>query len=172
MQQTKQYAGNQDAHPGFTKHSPNTLKQKSSEEAFFRGFLLQGIGRMFGKAWMSILITGVLFGLLHGSNPEVEKIGNILLIFYIGTGIFLGLMAHLDNGIELSMGYHAVNNIFAALIVTNNWQAFHTDALLMDYSPPAFGWEAWLTLLLFQPLLLLLFAKIYGWKDWKKNLLN
>src|SRR3989338_72365 len=36
MQQTKQYAGNQDAHPGFTKHSPNTLKQKSSKESFLR----------------------------------------------------------------------------------------------------------------------------------------
>lgn len=146
--------------------------QTTAEEVFFRGFLLQGLGRMFGKAWISILITSVLFGLLHFSNPEVDKIGTILLVFYMGTGLFLALLTHFDNGLELSMGYHAVNNIFAALILTNDWQAFHTDALFMDYSPPAFGWEAWMTLLLFQPLLLLLFGKIYRWKDWKKNLLN
>lgn len=146
--------------------------QTTAEEVFFRGLLFQGLGRVFGKAWISLLITSALFGLLHGSNPEVEKIGTILLVYYIGTGLFLGLLTHLDNGLELGMGYHAVNNIFAALILTNDWQAFHTDALFMDYSPPIFGWEAWMTLLVLQPLLLLFFGKIYGWKDWKKNLLN
>lgn len=38
-------------------------------------------------------------------------------------------MALMDDGLELSMGYHAINNIFAALILTNEWQAFQTDAL-------------------------------------------
>ena len=145
--------------------------QTTAEEVLFRGYLFQSFGKLFKKGWIVILLTGIAFGLLHGANPEVQKIGSILLIFYITTGIFLGIMAQMDGGIELSMGYHAVNNIFAAIILTNNWQAFQTDALFVDYSPPAFGMESWLTLFLIQPLLLFIFSRKYKWKDWKKKIL-
>ncbi len=146
--------------------------QTTAEEVFFRGFLFQAFGRVFKKGWVSILLTGSLFGLLHWANPEVAKIGNILLLFYIGTGVFLGILTQMDDGLELGMGYHAVNNIFASLIVTNNWQAFQTNALYIDNSPPAFGMESVLTIVVLQPLLLLLFSRIYKWKGWKEKLLN
>lgn len=146
--------------------------QTTCEEVLFRGFLFQLMGPSFKKAGISILITGIMFGLLHGANPEVQKIGNILLIYYIMTGIFLGVMAQMDEGLELSIGYHAANNIFAALIVTNDWQAFQTDALFMDHSGPQFGWDSLLTLFIIQPLFLLLFSKIYKWKGWKEKLLG
>lgn len=144
--------------------------QTTAEEVFFRGFLFQALGKLFGSPLLSILLTGVLFGLMHGSNPEVQKIGTYLLIFYVMTGIFLGLLTHFDQGLELAMGYHAANNIFAALIVTNDWQAFQTDALLLDRSGPSFGWDAWLTILLFQPALLYLYSRIYRWEKWKNVL--
>ncbi len=145
--------------------------QTTCEEVLFRGYLLQLFGASFRKGWVPLLMTGVVFGLLHGSNPEVEKIGSILLVYYISTGIFLGLLAIMDDGLELSMGYHAANNIFAALIVTNEWQAFQTDALLMDHTPPVFGWDSLVTLFVLQPLLILLFAKVYKWRNWKERLL-
>jgi membrane protease YdiL (CAAX protease family) len=144
--------------------------QTTFEELFFRSFLFKAFGKTFNKGWLTVLFTGVLFGLMHGANPEVEKIGNILLVFYILNGVFLGLIVLMDEGLELSMGYHAINNIYAALIVTNDWQAFHTDALFIDKSPPAFGLENILTLVLIQPLLLVVFSKKYGWKNWKGKL--
>jgi uncharacterized protein len=143
--------------------------QTTCEELVFRGYLLQLFGAYFKKGWLSILFTGILFGLVHGSNPEVQKIGNILLVYYIATGIFLGIMAVMDDGLELSMGYHAANNIFAALIVTNDWQAFQTDALYVDHSGPSFGWDSVITIVVLQPLLILLFAKVFKWKNWKKK---
>jgi len=146
--------------------------QTTFEELFFRGYLFQSLGLIFKKGWVTVLITGVLFGLMHGSNPEVEKIGNVLLVFYILNGIFLGLIVLMDDGLELSMGYHAINNIFAALIVTNDWQAFHTDALFLDKTPPQFGLENILTLLVIQPLFLFIFSKKYKWSNWKKRLFN
>jgi len=146
--------------------------QTTCEEVFFRGYLFQLIGARFKKGFIPVLFTGILFGLVHGANPEVAKIGNILLLYYISTGLFMGLIALMDDGLELSMGYHAANNIFAALIITNDWQAFTTDALFIDHSAPAFGIDSWMTILLLQPLLLLLFAKIYKWKNWKKRLLS
>ena len=144
--------------------------QTTCEEVLFRGYLLQLFGANFKKGWIPWVMTGLVFGLLHGSNPEVARIGNILMIYYISTGIFLGLLAIMDDGLELSMGYHAANNIFAALIVTNEWQAFQTDALFMDHAPPAFGWDSLITLLILQPLLILLFAKVYKWKNWRERL--
>lgn len=144
--------------------------QTTAEELMFRGFLLQTFGKLFKKGWISLLLTATLFGLMHWANPEVVLIGNILLLYYIGTGVFLGLLTIWDDGMELSMGYHAINNIFASVILTNDWQAFHTDALLIDRSGPVFGWESWLTIIVLQPLLLFLFAKIYKWKGLKSKL--
>jgi membrane protease YdiL (CAAX protease family) len=144
--------------------------QTTFEELFFRGYLFQSLGLLFRRGWLSVVITGVLFGLMHGSNPEVEKIGVILLLFYVLNGVFLGVVVLMDDGLELSMGYHAVNNIFAALVVTNDWQAFHTDALFIDKSPPEVGIENILTLLVIQPLFLFLFSKKYNWSNWKSRL--
>lgn len=146
--------------------------QTTCEEVLFRGYLFQGFGAMFKRGVFSVMLTGVLFGLMHGANPEVDKIGVILLVYYIMNGLFLGLVTLMDDGLELTMGYHAVNNIFAALIVTNNWQAFHTDALFIDNSPPSFGIENIITLIIIQPLLILLFAKKYKWTSWKERLFS
>lgn len=144
--------------------------QTTCEEVLFRGYLFQGFGMLYKKGWITVLVTGVLFGLLHSANPEVEKLGYGIMIYYIGTGLFLGLIALMDDGLELSMGYHAVNNIFAALILTNEWQAFQTDALFMDHNIPTFGRDSILTIILIQPLFLLLFSKMYKWKNWKGKL--
>lgn len=144
--------------------------QTAAEEAFFRGWLLQGFGLRLKHAGWSILFTGIIFGLLHGANPEVDKIGYGVFAFYIISGIFLGIIAHLDDGLELGMGYHAANNLFAAVILTNDWQVFHTDAMFIDTAPPSFGWENILTLAIIQPIFLLIFGKIYKWKNWKVQL--
>ncbi len=146
--------------------------QTAAEDALFRGYLFQGLGRLFKHAGISILISGILFGLLHVANPEVAKLGYGLLAFYILSGIFLGIITHMDDGMELGMGYHAVNNIFAAVILTNDWQAFTTDALFIDQTPPEFGWESILTLIVLQPLLILIFARVYKWENWKQKILR
>lgn len=146
--------------------------QTTCEEVLFRGYLFQGFGILYKKGWITVLVTGVLFGLLHSANPEVDKLGYGIMVYYIGTGIFLGLITLLDDGLELSMGYHAVNNVFAALILTNEWQAFQTDALFIDHNKPTFGWDSILTILLIQPLFLLLFSKMYQWKNWKGKLFD
>ncbi len=146
--------------------------QTTCEEVFFRGYLFQALGFSFKKGWIPVIVTGIAFGLMHGANPEVEKLGYSVMLYYIGTGIFLGVIALLDDGLELSMGYHAINNIFAALMLTNDWQAFQTDAVFIDHSAPAFGWDAILTIVLLQPMLLFAFSKLYRWKDWRGKLFN
>lgn len=140
--------------------------QSSSEELIFRSYLFKAFNRL-DYPIVRVLLTGLLFGLMHGLNPEVDELGNIALIFYIYTGVFLGLITYLDNGMELALGYHAINNIFASVVVTNDWQVFQTPALWFDARPPQFGLELVISLLVLQPLMFLLFSRLYRW-DLKK----
>lgn len=144
--------------------------QTTAEEALFRGYLFQAFGSAFKHGGVSILITGTLFGLLHGANPEVQGLGTWFVVFFIVSGIFLGILTHMDDGMELGMGYHAVNNIFAALILTNEWQAIQTDALLLDKRELSFSWDIIISMAVILPSLLLLYGRIYRWKNWKQKL--
>lgn len=144
--------------------------QTSFEELFFRGYLIQSFGRRFNTPLFPMLLSGVIFGLMHFSNPEVNVLGTGILGYYILTGIFTSLMAVMDEGLELGIGFHAANNIFGCLIVTNHWQVFQTDALWMDMSEPKIGFDLIVTLLIFFPLMLFIFAKKYKWKSLKVGL--
>lgn len=146
--------------------------QTAAEDVFFRGFLFQGLGKWWKHGGISLFVSAVLFGLMHVGNPEVELLGKTILVFYIMSGLFLGVISHMDDGLELGMGYHAANNIFAALVLTNEWQVFQTDAFFINQSSPSFGWDAVFTILVLQPLIVLIFAKIYKWKDWQGKLFN
>ncbi len=133
--------------------------QTLTEELLFRSYLPKTIFRFTNNVTLSTVISGVLFGLMHAANPEIQKIGNIALIYYILTGIFLSLITVKDNGIELAYGFHFANNLFGALIVTNNWQVFQTDALFIDHSPPEFGFSMIITLLILYPFLYFIFQR-------------
>jgi membrane protease YdiL (CAAX protease family) len=146
--------------------------QTTFEELFFRGYLIQSFGRRFKAPLFPMLMSGVIFGLMHYSNPEVKVLGSAILGYYILIGIFTSLMAVMDEGIELGIGFHAANNIFGCLIVTNHWQVFQTDALWMDMSEPKIGLDLVVTLLIFFPLMLFIFAKKYKWKSLRQGLLT
>ena len=144
--------------------------QTSAEELIFRGYLMQGFGTLAKNRWFPLLLTSVMFGLLHGMNPEVERLGYILMVFYIGTGLFYGITTLMDEGTELALGLHASNNIIAAFLVTTDWMVFRTDALYIDTSEPAVGAEMFVGVFVLYPILLLVFSKKYGWTNWSSKL--
>ncbi len=144
--------------------------QTSFEELLFRGYLMQGLGILVKNRWFPLIITSVAFGLLHGANPEVDKLGPISMVFYIGTGFFFGIVTLLDEGTELALGLHAINNIVAAFFVTTDWTVFQTEALYIDTSEPSVGVEMFLPVLVLYPILLIIFSKKYGWQNWKEKL--
>ncbi|HLT50771.1 MAG TPA: CPBP family intramembrane glutamic endopeptidase [Arenibacter sp.] len=144
--------------------------QTSFEEYFMRGYLMQGIGIMAGKRWIPLVITSLIFGILHLFNPEVEKLGYGIMVYYIGTGFFLGILTLMDEGLELAIGFHAANNLMTALLVTADWTAFQTHSLYRDISEPQLGWDVFVPVLVIYPILLFVFSKKYGWTDWKERL--
>lgn len=144
--------------------------QTSFEEYLFRGHMMQGLGILTKNRWVPLLITSILFGLLHIANPEVEKLGYGIMVFYIGTGFLLGIMTLMDEGLELALGFHAANNLITALLVTADWTAFQTDSIYRDISEPVLGWDVLIPVFVVFPILLLILAKKYGWKNWKEKL--
>lgn len=146
--------------------------QTSFEEYLFRGHLMQGLGIMSKNRWVPLIVTSVLFGVMHMANPEVGKLGYGIMVYYIGTGFFLGILTLMDEGLELALGFHAANNLIAALLVTADWTAFQTNSIFKDVSEPTLGWDVFIPVLVIYPILLFVFSKKYGWTNWKNRLVG
>lgn len=145
--------------------------QTSLEEYIFRGYLMQGFGTLAKNRWFPLLLTSLIFGLLHIANPEVEKLGYSIMVYYIGTGLFLGIITLMDEGMELALGFHAANNLFTALLVTANWTAFQTHSILKDVAEPSLEFiDLILPVFIIFPILTFIFGKIYKWNNWKEKL--
>ena len=144
--------------------------QTTTEEYVFRGYLMQGFANLASNRWFPLLMTSCIFGLLHLFNPEVNKLGNVIMIYYIGTGLFLGIITLMDEGMELALGFHAANNLVGALLVTTNWSVFQTHSILKDVSEPAVGFQVVLPVFIIYPILLIIFGRKYNWTNWKQKL--
>lgn len=144
--------------------------QTSTEEYIFRGYLMQGFANLAKNKWFPLLMTSLIFGGLHAANPEVAKMGNIIFVYYIGTGLFLGIITLMDEGMELALGFHAANNLVSALLVTSDWTAFQTHSILKDIAEPEAGLDVILPVIVVYPILLYIFSKKYNWTNWKEKL--
>ncbi len=144
--------------------------QTSFEEYLFRGYLMQGIGVLSKNRWLPLIMTSVIFGVLHMANPEVDKLGPIIMVYYIGTGFFLGIITLMDEGMELALGFHAGNNLIAALLVTADWTVFKTNSILKDISEPSAGIDILAPVLVIYPIFLLIMAFRYKWTNWGEKL--
>ena len=60
----------------------------AAEEALMRGYLLQALAEAWGQLW-GLIVTSVLFGLLHLGNPGVSWVG---LGNVMAAGFFLGVV--------------------------------------------------------------------------------
>lgn len=144
--------------------------QASFEEYLFRGYLMQGFGVLARNRWFPLLITSFIFGSVHFFNPEVAQMGNIIMVSYIGTGLLLGIMTLMDEGMELALGFHAGNNIVIALLVTADWTALQTNSVLKDISEPIAGWDILVPIFIIYPIMLFIMGKKYNWTNWKDKL--
>ena len=145
--------------------------QTSAEELFFRGYLMQGFGQVFKHRIFPLLITSLMFGLMHFGNPEIDKLGPLLMVSYVSMGFFFGIITLMDEGLELALGYHAGNNLLISLLVTADWTAFQTNSLFLDVSTPNVYMLAFMQL----PMLLILLALFswkYGWNNWRQRLIS
>lgn len=106
--------------------------QTSTEEILIRGYLMQGLALLFKNGIIPLIITSLLFGLLHMDNPEAKTFGwEIMLPYYSLFGLFLGALTLLDEGLELALGIHCANNLISSLLVTTPSGVLRTDAIFL-----------------------------------------
>jgi len=146
--------------------------QTSFEEYLFRGHMMQGLGIAAKNRWLPLIVTSVLFGLMHIGNPEIAKVGYIVMLYYIGTGFFLGIITLMDEGLELALGFHAANNLVGVLLLTYDWGALQADSVYKNIADPttAVLGDIIIPVLVVFPILLFIFSKIYRWSNWKERL--
>lgn len=114
-----------------------TPLQAFTEELFFRGYVLQGVGRWFGAdrgwlgRWSAIALNGALFAFLHILNPEVARAPVLFMVYFLTMGMVFSWVTLRDGSAELVLGAHAANNLFIALFVNYEGSVLQTPALVM-----------------------------------------
>jgi membrane protease YdiL (CAAX protease family) len=138
--------------------------QTSAEELLFRGYLLQGLGRRLRHPAILLPVSGLLFMLPHLPNPEVDTNPALLLVYYAAFGVFLAWVTLRDGGLELALGVHAANNLFAGLLANYENSALSTPAVFTATElAPAFNLiGSLLAMLLF---VLLLFGRSFLYNE-------
>ena len=138
--------------------------QAAFEEVLFRGYLMQGFAALLKNRWFPIIMTSVLFGLLHAFNPEVKEYGFFTMMpQYILFGLIFGVVTVLDDGIEASMGAHTANNAFLCIMVTNKSSALQTPALFEQQN--YFPWTEFAGLIISGIVFVLILKIIFKWND-------
>lgn len=138
--------------------------QTAWEELYFRGNLMQGFGILFKYRYIALIITSVLFGLVHISNPEVQKFGvPAAMAQYIGFGLFLGILVIMDGGMEAALGIHAMNNFYSLTLVSYSGSVLDSPSLITKTDNDiAFSVMA---LLLAAIITLLIMKRLFKWQS-------
>jgi membrane protease YdiL (CAAX protease family) len=145
--------------------------QTTFEELFFRSYLMAGSGLLFRMRFLALLITSIAFGMLHFSNPEVKEFGFwSTMPYYVGFGLFAGLLVIFDNGIEMACGVHAINNIYSAVLVTYESSVLKTPAVwkIKTIDPLMYN----LGFVVLAIVFILIMSRIYKWGNWGKLFLK
>lgn len=108
--------------------------QVLSEEVLFRGFLLQRIAGAKGRRVLAVVVSSALFAAMHLANPEAAAGGLLFaLVSYGSVGLLLSFLTVREQGLELSVGVHTMNNVFSLVLVSSTVTALPMPSL---YSVP------------------------------------
>lgn len=117
-----------------------TTLQTSAEELLFRGYALQALGLLTRSTWILVAVSGFLFAVPHLANPEMAAGSTLVTAFYFCFGASLAFITLRDNRLELALGAHAANNLFAALVVNHMQSSLPTRAIWQtDVIDPAYN---------------------------------
>jgi uncharacterized protein len=145
--------------------------QAGLEEILFRGYLMQGFAVLVRNRWYPLIMTSLLFGILHALNPEVKAYGFFTMMpQYIFFGLLFGITTILDDGIEIALGAHIANNIFNSIMVTSSSSVLQTPALYVQQK--IYPWVDFIGLIVSALVFFIIMKIIYKWDDisllWKK----
>lgn len=128
------------------------------------GYLFQGVGLLVKNKFVTMLIIIGLFTALHLTNPEFNDNFSRMLIEYLLISATFGLIAVLDDGLEISIGIHSANNIFLAIIISVKGGTLNTDAIFQVSKADMILHSSLLQSFATTVIIMLLFGFVYRWK--------
>lgn len=138
--------------------------QSGLEEVIFRGYLIQGLSQVFRNGYLPLIITSLLFGLAHMSNPEVKAYGwPVMLAYFTSFALFMGGITLLDEGLELAFGIHFANNFFGSILVSSPNSVIKTYSIFETKSEDPYA-EIWIWLCM-ATVTFVIFQLKYRWKN-------
>ena len=108
-----------------------TAIQTTTEELFYRGYIVQGASMISTNRVFLALVAAVVFTLPHLLNPEVSA-GGWLTVFsnyFLVPGLLWTMVSLIDGTTELAIGVHFANNIVGFLLFNIAGSAVTTPAL-------------------------------------------
>ncbi len=108
--------------------------QTFAEELYFRGFLTQGLLLATRRPITAVLLSGILFGLVHIPNGAPEAVG--ALVF----GVAAAYIAIRTGGIACTLGVHFANNLFGAVVVVSGQDVFKGAPGVLTQNTPSLEW--------------------------------
>jgi membrane protease YdiL (CAAX protease family) len=106
------------------------------EEVAFRGYMQGPIERRHGP-FVAILVTGVLFGLLHYNHHPADVVA--MLPFYIAVAAVYGGVTYITNSILPAVVLHAGGDLFS---LTRLWTTGQPDwQLSASSATPGLVWQ-------------------------------
>jgi len=141
--------------------------QATFEEVFFRGYLQQGLAVLTKNAWIPLILTSILFGALHMSNPEVKEYGvAVMLPQYVLLGLIFAICVIMDEGLEIAIGVHVINNVLGSLLVTHDSSVLQTASIFRaKVVDPVFSLYE---LIIFSIIFLFIMTYKYKWGSFRK----
>lgn len=92
---------------------------------------MQGMGLWTRYAALPVLGSSLLFMAAHLTNPEMIENMYLIPVLYLVMGLFLAIITVKSNSLELAIGVHAANNLFAVLIMNYANSALPAPSLFM-----------------------------------------
>jgi uncharacterized protein len=96
-----------------------TAIQTTTEELFFRGYVVQGASRVWTNRVFLALVPAAIFALAHLFNPEASAGGWLTVFFnyFLVPGLVWTAVSLIDGTTELAIGAHFANNIGGSLLM-------------------------------------------------------
>ena len=112
-----------------------TPMQTCAEELLFRGYVMQSLGHLLKQPAVVAVISAIIFMLPHLMNPEARLDSILMPLNYFTLGLFLAIITLRDNALELAMGAHTANNLYAFTVVSYEGAVLESPAIFSEGTP-------------------------------------
>lgn len=108
-----------------------TAIQTTTEELFFRGYIVQGASLIWSNRVFLAIVPAVIFTLPHLGNPEAIAGGwlTVFVTYFLVPGLLWTVVSLIDGTTELAIGVHFANNIGGILLINITGSAVTTPTL-------------------------------------------